>query len=66
MSFGTTIVVGSVGVVFPLMLVVSVVVGSVGSILIGVHTLILVLSVVCILAFIWNVAVRATGCCAFQ
>ena len=45
MSLGTTIVVGSVGVVFPCMLIVSAVVGSVGCILIGVHTLILVLSV---------------------
>ena len=59
MSLGTTIVAGSVGVVFPCMLIVSVVVGSVGSILIGVHTLILVLPVVCILVSVWNMAVQA-------
>ena len=61
MSLGTTIVAGSVSVVFPCMLIVSVVVVSVGSILIGVHTLILVLSVVCVLASIWDMAVQATG-----
>ena len=66
MSLGTTIVAGSVGVVFPCMLIVSVVVGSVGSILIGVCTLILVLSMVCILASVWNVAVQVTGCHGFQ
>ena len=46
MSLGTTIVAGSVSVVFPCMPIVSVVVFSVGSILIGIHTLILVLSMV--------------------
>ena len=66
MSLGTTIVAGSVSVVFPCMPIVSVVVASVGSILIGVHTLILVLSVVCILASVWNVAVWATGHHGFQ
>ena len=54
MSLGTTIVAGSVSVVFPCMPVVLVVVVSVGSILIDVHTLILVLSVVCILVSVWN------------
>ena len=39
--------------------VVLVVVVIVGSILIGVHTLILVLSVVCILASVQNVAIWA-------
>ena len=52
MSLGTTIVAGSVSVVFPCMPRVSVIVVTVGSILIGVHTLILVLSVVCELASI--------------
>ena len=50
----------------PCMPIVSVVVASVGSILIGVHTLILVLSVVCILASVWNVVVWATGHHGFQ
>ena len=66
MSLGTTIVAGSVHVVFPCMPVVSVVVVSVGSSLIGVRTLVLVLSVVCILASVWNVAVRATSHHGFQ
>ena len=66
MSLGTTIVAVSVCVVFPCMLIVSVVVGSVGSILIGVHTLILVLSMVCILASVWNVVVWMTGHHGFQ
>ena len=66
MSFGTTIVAGSVVVAFPCMLIVSVVVVSVGSILIGVRTLKLVLSVVCILASVWNMAVWATGHRGFQ
>ena len=66
MSLGTTIVAGSVGVVFPCMLIASVVVGSVGSVLVGVRTLILVLPVVCILASVWNVAVQATGRRGFQ
>ena len=66
MPLGTTMVAGSVGVVFPCMLIVLVVVGIVVSILIGVHTLILVLSVVCILASVWNVAVLATGNRGFQ
>ena len=55
MSLGTSIVAGSVSVVFPCLPIVSVVVFSVGSILIGVRTLILVLSMVCILASLWNV-----------
>ena len=66
MSLGTTIVAGSVGVVFPCMPIVLVTVVSVGSILIGVHTVILVLSVVCILASVWNVAVQVTGHHGFQ
>ena len=66
MSLGTTIVAGSVSVVFPCMPIVSVVVVSVGSILIGVRTLVLVLSLVLILASVWNVAVWATGCRVFQ
>ena len=49
MSLGTTIVSGFVSVVFPCMPIVSVVVVSVGSTLIGVHTLVLVLSMACIL-----------------
>ena len=52
--------------VFPCMLIVLVVVVSVGSILIGGCTLILVLSVVCELASVWNVAVQATGHYGFQ
>ena len=66
MSLGSTIVAGSDGVVFPCMLIVLVVVGSVGSIFLGVHTLILVLCVVCILASVWNVTVQATGRRGFQ
>ena len=65
-SLGTPIVAGSVSVVFPCLPIVLVVVVSVGSILIGVHTLILVLSVVCILGSVQNVVVRATGHCGFQ
>ena len=66
MSLGTTIVADSVSVVFPCMPIVLVIVFSVGSILIGVRTLILVLSMVCILASVWNMAVRATGHRGFQ
>ena len=66
MSLGTTIVAGSVSVVFPCMPIVLVIVVSVGSILIGVHTLILAFSVVCILVSVWNVAVQATGHRGFQ
>ena len=66
MSLITTIVAGSVSVVFPCMPIVLVIVVSVGSILIGVRTLILVLSVVCILVSVWNVAVWVTGCHGFQ
>ena len=51
--------------VFPCLPVVSVVV-IVGSILIGVCTLVLVFSVVCILASVWNGAIRVTGNCGFQ
>ena len=66
MPLGTTVVAGSVPMVFPCMLVVSVVVGIVGSILIGVHTLILVLSVVCMLVSVWNMVIWATGHHGFQ
>ena len=66
MSLGTTIVAGSVGVVFPCLPVVSFVIVIVGSILIVVHTLILVLSVVCILASVWNVVIWVTGHRGFQ
>ena len=52
--------------VLPCIPIVSVVVIIVGSILIGVCTLILVLSVVCILASVWDVAIRVTGCRGFQ
>ena len=66
MSLGTTTVAGSVSVAFPCMLIVLVVVVSVGSILIGVCTLILLLSLVGVLAYIWNVSVQATGHHGFQ
>ena len=66
MSLGTTIVAGSVSVVFPCMSRVSVIVVTVGSILIGLRTLILVLSGVCELASIWNVAIQAIGHRGFQ
>ena len=66
MSLSTTVVVCSVSVVFPCQPVVSVVVVIVGSVLIGVHTLVLVLSVVCILASVLNVAIWATGHRGFQ
>ena len=66
MSLGTTIVVGSVCVVFRCVPIVPVAVVSVGSTFIGVHTLILVLSMVCILASVWNMAVRVTGYHGFQ
>ena len=66
MSLCTTIVACSVGMVFPCLPVVSVVVVIVGSILIVVRTLIVVLSVVCILASVWNMAIWVTGCCGFQ
>ena len=56
MSLSTTVVGCSVGVVFPWLPVVSVVVAIVGSVLIGVHTLVLVFSMVCIL-----VSVQVTG-----
>ena len=61
MSLSTTVVACSVGVVFPCLPVVSVVVVIVVSVLIGVHTLVLVFSVVCILASVWNVVIQATG-----
>ena len=61
MSLGTTTVEGSVSVAFPCMLIVSVVVFSVGSILIGVCTLILVLSLVGVLVSVWNMVVQVTG-----
>ena len=66
MSLGTTIVAGSVSVVFPCMPIDSVVVVSVGPILICVRTLILVLSMVCELASVWNVAIQMTGHHGFQ
>ena len=66
MSLSATVVECSVGVVFPCLPVVSVVVAIVGSVLIGVHTLVLVVSVVCILASVWNGAIQATGRCGFQ
>ena len=66
MSLSTTVVACSVGVVFPCLPVVSIVVVTEGSILVGVCTLILVLSVVCVLASVWNVAIRVTGRCCFQ
>ena len=52
--------------VFPCVPIVLIVVVSVGSILIVVHTLILVLSVVCVLASVQNVAIGVTGRCGFQ
>ena len=66
MSLCTTIVACSVGVVFPCLPVVSVVVVIVGSILSGVCTLILVLSMVFILASVRNVAIPATDRHGFQ
>ena len=66
MSLSTTVVACSVIVVFPCLPVVSVVVVIVGSVLICVHTLVLVFSMVCILASVWNVAIRVTGHRGFQ
>ena len=66
MSLSTTVVTCSVSVVFPCLPVVSVVVVIVGSVLIGVHTLVLVFSVICILASVWNVAIQVTGRNDFQ
>ena len=66
MSLSTTVVACSVGVVFPCLPVVSVVVVIVGSVLIGIHTLVLVFSVVCILASVGNGVIRATGHRGFQ
>ena len=66
MSLSTTVVACSVSVVFPCLLVVSVVVAIVVSVLIGVHTLVLVFSVVCILASVWNGVIWATGHHGFQ
>ena len=66
MSLCTTIVACSVGIVFPCLPVILVVIVIVGSILIVEHTLILVLSMVCILVSVWNVAIRVTGCHGFQ
>ena len=66
MSLSTTVITCSVSVVFPCLPVVLVVVVIVGSVLIGVHTLVLVFSMVCILASVWNGAIQATGCCGFQ
>ena len=66
MSLSTTVVACSVGVVFPCLPVVTVVVVIVGSVLICVHTLVLVFSMVCILASVWNVAIRVTGHHGFQ
>ena len=66
MSLSTTVVACSIGVVFPCLPVVSSVVVTEGSILIVVCTPILVLSVVCVLASVWNLAIRATDRCCFQ
>ena len=65
MSLGTTIVAGPVSLVFPCVLIVLVVVVSVGPILIRVCTLILVISMVCKLASVWDVAIQVTGHCGF-
>ena len=65
-ALSTTVVACSVGVVFPCLPVVSVVVAIVGSVLIGVHTLVLVFSMVCILASVQNGAIRVTGRRGFQ
>ena len=66
MSLSTTVVACSVEVVFPCLSVVLVVVVIVGSVLIYVHTLVLVFSVICILASVWNVAIWVTGHRGFQ
>ena len=66
MSLIATVVACSVGVVFPCLPLVSVVVVIVGSVLIVVHTLVLVFSVVSILASVWNGAIRVTGHRGFQ
>ena len=66
MSLSTTVVACSVGVVFPCLPVVLVVVAIVGSVLIGVHTLVLVFSMVCILVSVWNGAIRVTGHHGFE
>ena len=46
---------------FPGTVIGSIVIVSVESILIGVHTLVLMFSVVCEMLSVWNVAVRVTG-----
>ena len=61
MSLSTTVVACSVSVVFPCLPVVLVVLVLVGSVLICVHTLVLVFSVVCILVSVWNGAIRVIG-----
>ena len=66
MSLSTTVVACSVGVVFPSLPVVSVVVAIVGSVLICVHTLVLVFSMVCIMASVQNGVIRVTGRQGFQ
>ena len=66
MSLSSTVVACSVGVVFPCLPIVSVVVVIVGSVLICIHTLVLVFSVVCIMVSVWNVVIWATGRCGFQ
>ena len=66
MSLIATVVACSVGVVFPCLPVVSVVVVILGPVLIGVHNLVLVFSMVCILASVWNGAIQATGRHGFQ
>ena len=66
MSLLATVVACSVGVVFPSLPVVSVVVVIVGPVVISVHALVLVFSVVCILASVWNGAIRVTGHRGFQ
>ena len=66
MSLCATIVACSVGVVFPCLPVILVVVVIVGSILIVVCTVILVLPMVHILASVWNVAILVIGRRGFQ
>ena len=66
MSLCTTIVAGSIGVAFPGTVIGSIVIVSVESILICVHTLVLMFSVVCELLSVWNVVVWATGHCGIQ
>ena len=66
MFLSTTVVACSVGVVFPCLPVVLVVVAIVGSVLIGVHTLVLVFSMVCVLVSVLNGVIQVTGHQGFQ